>query len=84
LSTQSITAINEPMTGPPQDEFAERARLAAENQEIARDYLRQLGCRARVAFLIGLAGVLAMWLIWTLYRPPTQAAPQAPQVIIVR
>jgi hypothetical protein len=46
------------------DEFEQRARRAAEAQEIRREYHRECGGRALRAFLLAACGVLAMWAAW--------------------
>ena len=49
-----------------QDEFSERARLAAEAQKIADDYVGRLRRVAIDAFLIAAACVFLAWLGWQL------------------
>ncbi len=67
------------------DEFQERARLAAEAQELARGYSNDFGSAARTALLIGIAGIAIMCLAWLITGPEfnhnSSPPPLAPVIV---
>jgi hypothetical protein len=68
------------------DEYVERARLAFENQEMARGFFRNYRGLAAAALAIGLAGIVVMWLVWLLAGPELNhnSTPPPPQPVVVR
>jgi len=73
------------VSGSQDDEFARRARIAAEAQDMAREYSQRMAFSAKVVLGLGLAGALLIGLLWSLFRPSSdQPGEPTPTIILLR